>query len=110
MLMSSSLIGRQVVLVNAVQYQTSLNFLMQVRSEGLHNTVRDETWKAMFSLGGSDDLFHRLDGYSPVLVLLAPTSGVRQALKNAIQRKDCDWPWIQIDRHPSGWWIPPELC
>lgn len=94
MLMSSSLIGGQVVLVNAVQYQTSLNFLMQVTSKGLQKTVRDETWEAMFGMGGSDDLFQRLDGYSPVLVLLAPTSGVRQSLKNAIQRRDCDWPWI----------------
>jgi hypothetical protein len=104
---SSTLVGRQVVLVNAVQYQASLNMLMRERSKGLKKAVRDETWGVMFGMGGADDLLRRLNRYAPVLVLLAPTSGVKQVLTDAIQHED--WPWVQIDRHPSGWWISPKL-
>lgn len=105
-----SLVGKPVILVNAVQYQASLQSLMVDYGGSLRSGVRTPVWRAVFDNGGSQDLLTRLDRYEPALVLLAPTKVVRPAVIRAIRRHDRRWPWLGVNYHPSYWTIrPPRI-
>lgn len=98
-----SLAGRGVRLVNAVQYQTSLQSLMIDYDAKLQSGVRTPVWRAVFDNGGSQDMLARLDRREPLVVLSAPTSVVRRSVEREIEAHARRWPWLQIDSHPSNW-------
>lgn len=102
--------GRQLVLANAVQYQTSLHALMRDWGSALQDAVRNCVWKAVFRAGGGDEMIRRLDGYAPHLVLLAPTTTVRKPLLAKVREAERRWPSCRVSNHPSGWWsAPPRI-
>jgi hypothetical protein len=101
--------GRQVVLVNAVQYQCSLDAFMSPDIRKLQGRVRDRVWTEMFNSGGSDDLLARISCCEPALVLLAPTRGIRARLVNWMGDTRRVWPWAWITRHPAGWATAPRI-
>ncbi|WP_231420792.1 hypothetical protein [Sphingomonas sp. Leaf205] len=98
-----SLAGRGVNLVNAVQYQTSLQSLMIDYDAKLQSGVRTPVFRAVFDNGGSQDMLARLDRYEPSVVLSAPTSAVRKQVEREIEAHARCWPWLRVDRHPSSW-------
>lgn len=101
--------GRQLVLINAVQYQCSLHAFMSPGAGNLQGDVRDATWSALFDAGGAQDLLKRINDYAPALVLLAPTKGIREKFVNFIGEAPRAWPWMRINRHPAGWATTPAF-
>jgi hypothetical protein len=95
--------GRQLVLVNAVQYQCSLQSLMRPEVKALQRCVRDAVWLTLFASGGAEDLIGRLGFYRPAAVLLAPTRMVRQTLARRIGEAPRPWPWVLASSHPTAW-------
>lgn len=105
-----SLEGRGVNLVNAVQYQASLQALMNNYGGGIQAAVRTGVWRNIFASGGDRDMLARLDRYEPSLVLAAPTKVVWNAIKREFDDHARRWPWLRVDCHPSCWaWRVPSI-
>ncbi|MEG8027720.1 hypothetical protein [Sphingomonas aerolata] len=98
-----SLEGLGVNLVNAVQYQTSLQALMTDYGGRLQDGVRTRVWKTIFASGGDGDMLARLDRYDPGIVLAAPTKVVWNAIRREFDGHSRRWPWLRVDSHPSCW-------
>ncbi len=81
-----SLAGRGVRLVNAVQYQTSLQSLMIDYDAKLQSGVRTPVWRAVFDNGGSQDMLARLGRFDD-LVRLALSDDALPA-EPAMARRD----------------------
>lgn len=103
-------VGRPLVIANAVQYQTSLQALNERYGSRLERAIRNRVWTELFEAGGGDDLVARLDRYRPALVILAPTKVVAPLLRDRIGLAGRHWPSLLIDEHPSRWWnYPPKI-
>lgn len=108
--MGADVTGRQLILANAIQYQTSLQALMGRWTSKLHEAVRNSVWKTVFRAGGGDEMILRLDAYAPLLVLLAPAATVRKPLIAKVREAERRWPSYRVSTHPSGWWsAPPRI-
>ncbi len=108
--LGQSLEGLGVNLVNAVQYQASLQALMTDYGGGLQATVRTGVWRNIFASGGDRDMLARLDRYEPSIVLAAPTKAVWNAIKREFNDHARRWPWLRVDSHPSCWaWRVPRI-
>jgi hypothetical protein len=105
-----SLEGRGVNLVNAVQYQASLQALMADYGGKLQDGVRTPVWRTVFAAGGGRDMLARLDRYEPSVVLAAPTKVVWNAIEREFDKHARRWPWLRVDSHPSCWtWRVPKI-
>ena len=98
----TELIGRQVILANSIQYQTSLQSLMTDQGIGLQVPVRNCVWHMLWNAGGREDFEARLARLEPALILMAPTAPVRTALAEMLDNQR-NVPWIFADRHPCLW-------
>jgi hypothetical protein len=108
--MGEPLVGRSIALVNAVQYQTSLQAIMRDYNGRLRSGVRTPVWKAFFKKGGRADLLSRLERYEPRVVLLATTGTVRSDVRVSLAAGSTS-PWMEVDYHPSYWGrSAPSLC
>lgn len=97
-----NLIGKQIVLANSIQYQASLQSLMTNSRLGLQKRVRNCVWHMIWNAGGKEDFRARLNELRPVLILMAPTAPVREALAQFLN-DDMSCPWLFADRHPCLW-------
>lgn len=105
------LTGKQLALVNAIQYQMSLHSLMKSWASKLVRPVRNCVWKAVYAAGGAEDMLRRIDSYHPDLVLLAPTADVRKPFLASLRAAGPGWRSYRISAHPSGWFAcDPKLC
>lgn len=102
-LLGQTLERKAVNLVNAVQYQTSLQSGMLDYEGPLQSCVRTPVWGQLFRNGGAGNMLDRLDLCEPEVVLVAPTGEVRKAVKRAIRGHQNSWPWIEVNCHPSIW-------
>lgn len=101
-----ALAGRQIVLVNSIQYQCSLHHFMRSNVRKLQRCVRDAVWTAMFDAGGAEDLLARLKCIDPAFVVLAPTRLVGKILVNRFGQAPRPWPWALTSGHPTSWRPP----
>lgn len=108
--LGTSLVGASVSLVNAVQYQTSLQSLMRDYEGALQAGIRTPVWNAIFRNGGSSEFLDRLRAYRPRVLLVATTYPVRKAVRRALARDSAGAPWIEVNYHPSWWRVAaPDL-
>lgn len=94
--------GRQIVLSNSIQYQTSLQSLMGDEVNNLQRPVRNSVWHALWRAGGREDFEARLDKLKPSLILMAPTAPVKAAVAAFLQTQN-EVPWIFAGPHPCMW-------
>lgn len=95
--------GDQIVLVNAIQYQASLDALMTRRRQRLLSCVRDQVWKRLFSAGGSECLVRRLETYSPKLILIGSTKETKGHVVSAIVGAGYHRKAVVVSNHPADW-------
>lgn len=99
----SPLLGKKIVLMNAIQYQASLQSIMRDFEGKLRSGVRTAVWKQIYKSGGEADFLERLNSYQPHAVILATTQVVRKNVRTTLERQHHAWPWAEIDYHPSVW-------
>jgi len=97
-----------VVLVNPIQYQTSLHRLHQpMYQAGVSTAIRDAVWKALWGLEVADimvyqrDFLNRMDKYQPSLVINSCTAGVKGIVDEVL--KSNGYPVVGVTQHPSYW-------
>jgi hypothetical protein len=92
--------GRQVVLANAIQYQTSLSSILPPGS--LRTALRDEVFLKVFEAGAGAIFLRRLADYRPALLLLTPTAGVSAKVQETVLSISPPWPLVTTS-HPYSW-------
>ena len=96
-----------VVLGNPIQFQCSLHSMLPDPEIALQRAIRDAVWRNLFrakldsKLPIQDDFRTRIERCAPALLILAPTSAVR----NEVCRfaKLLAPPVVEVQRHPSLW-------
>lgn len=100
--------SKEVTLVNPVPLQTSMHRFFP-HKEGLHKTLRDQVWCALFSQTRyfKLSLQLRIDQYAPFLILNACTKNLQDEVHKVLTR--LPYQSERISNHPSMWFSRDRL-